>query len=746
MSPVPAVIGAPPPFAATRGWARLRAALRVLAAGLAADRDRWALWLPVAVGAGVLGYFALRVEPRPWIGPAAVAASASGLLSVRRSVAVQALAAAVLATALGFAAAQWQAARMPPMPVLPKRAVLLDGTVSAVDLLPDGGRRVLVAGTTVRAAPRRNGEQDSLSAPDTAGLAFRVRLRADDPAIVAAGNRIALRAMLRPPPAPDWPGGRDGQRDAFFSGIGGGGFALGPATVMPGAGNGGLRRLREAVAARMMAVLPGPRGAVAATLMTGLGTAIPHADRDAFAASGLAHILAVAGLHLGIVMGLALFAARWVLCRWEWGALRLPCRQIAAGIALLSGAGYMAMTGLHLPGLRALAMAAVAVLALLLGRRAVSLRGLALAAAGILLWQPAQLLDVAFQMSFSAVLALLAGYEALRPFSRRLHGTGSWRDRARLHLFQLFMTSLLAGAASLPFAAFHFNRMQFYFVLANLLAVPITAAVIMPAGILALVAMPLGLERGPLLLMGGGIDAVIALARGVAAFPAASLPVPATPAWGVLGGTLGLLWLCVWRRRWRLLGVPLILLGLSSPWLARPPDLLVSADAGEIAFRDGTRVFALHGARADPAAERDWMRDWGLAGAPEPFPDATVEPRLVCNPVACLLGAGGRVLLLRDPARPAGRDAAPAAGSASIEPGDCDGVALLVSPAPSRGACPGTSRIDRFTVWRDGPQAAWIGRDGGVRRWNARAARGARPWVPPDPAARPPSLPLAAAE
>ena len=340
---------------------------------------------------------------------------------------------------------------------------------------------------------------------------LRLRLRPDDASVVGPGDVVRIRALLRAPPPPDLPSGRDPQRDAFFSGLAGSGRALSPAAILShgtqgGAQGGvliGMRGLRERIADRIRLVLPGPRGAIAATLLTGLSSAIPQVDRDAFAASGLAHLLAVAGLHLGIVMGLALSLVRTVLAAWEWGALRLPCRQIAALAALAAGGFYMLLTGLHLPGLRSLAMAAVAMLGLVIGRRAVSLRALAFAAGLILLLTPAVLLDVAFQMSFAAVLALLAGYEAARPLMRRLQ-TPRLRDRMALHLFQLFFTSLVAGAASLPYAAFHFGRVQFYFVLANLLAVPLTAFWVMPQGLLSLLLMPFGLRLADAARDGGG--------------------------------------------------------------------------------------------------------------------------------------------------------------------------------------------------------------------------------------------------
>ncbi len=256
--------------------------------------------------------------------------------------------------------------------------------------------------------------------------------------------------------------------------------------------------LRDGIAARMIAGLPGPDGAIAATLMTGTPTAIPASDRAAFRDSGLAHILAVAGLHMGIVMGLAMGFSRLLLACSERASLRWPCKQIAAGAALAVGFLYMALTGMHVPIQRSFAMASLVVLGLLLGRRVISLRGLAVAAAALLLLSPEQVVGVSFQMSFAAVLALISGYEAMRPWLRRLRGEGGFWPWLRTHLATLALTSLLAGTAALPFAAYDFGRVQVYYVVANMVAVPITAALVMPAGLASLLLMPAGLERaGP---------------------------------------------------------------------------------------------------------------------------------------------------------------------------------------------------------------------------------------------------------
>ena len=461
-----------------------------------------------------------------------------------------------------------------------------------------------------------------------------------------------------------------------------------------------------------MAGLPGPEGAVAATLFTGLGTAIPPNDRAAFRDSGLAHLLAVAGLHIGIVMGLVMGATRIGLAAWEYAALRWPCKQIAAVTALIVGAGYVMLTGMHVPVLRSFAMAALVTLGVAVGRRAISMRGLALAALALMAVAPQEVLGVSFQMSFAAVMALIAGYEVMRPSLSRIN-----RHRVLHHAATLVLTSLLAGVASAPFGAYHFGRVQAYFILANLVAVPLTATLVMPAGLLALLLMPVGFEQIALLPMGWWLDAVLFVARIVASWPAASFGVPHMPAWGLAVTALGMAWLGLWRSRLRLGGIPVILAGLASGLVSPPADLLVGPDARLIALRSPAYL------QSRPGASRFVLESWQQYWAESlsvPFPESGPPGAIQCDLSGCRIERHGATVLL----------------ARADKPAECGLIALVVSSEPARSVCPALPRIDRFTVWRDGAHAVWL-RDGAATVVSDRAYRGDRPWVSPPPAPGP---------
>ncbi|WP_368414766.1 ComEC/Rec2 family competence protein [Falsiroseomonas sp.] len=715
-------------------WPLLAVRLRgAVEAALARQHGRFGPWLAVALGAGVLLYFRSSEEPPGgalWLG---LILAVPAFWIGRRAPLAGWVVGLVAAGLIGFGMAGWHAARLPAPLDLPRGAVLLTGTVTEVELLPQG-RRVMLEGARIA-----EGEPLARS--------LRIRLRADDPARPAPGDTLSLRAMLRLPAAPVVPGAWDFQRAAYFAGLGAYGTALGPVAVLARAdGAPGFAALRIALEARVEAAIPGAAGAVAAALITGSQAAIPPGEIVAMRDSGLAHLLSVSGLHMSIVLTSVFATLRLLLALVPWLALRVPGKAVAALGALAAGAGYMLLTGAQVPMQRCLVMAALVTLGLLAGRRALTVRTLALAASVVLLAAPAEVLGPSFQMSFGAVLALAAGYEALRG---RLSGPGfgtGWRRRVALGVIGLMLTSALAAAATAPYGLHHFGRLQIYGIAANAVAVPLTSLVVMPAGMVALLLMPLGLEAPALWVMGWGVEGILATARLVAAWPQAAPALPPVPGPALAIATFGFCWLALWRGKVRLVGLPIMAGALAAGLSAPPPDMLITADGRLVALRTAEGVFLQEQPGASAFARSVLLRQLGATEA-RPLPQDGVEAggAIACTPAACRFrprpGAAEAVLLRSGPARRGQRFPDPP--DPALVRAACGRAALLVSAEPLRPRCATGEMVDRFTVWREGGQAIRLRADS-VHIVSDRATRGARPWVPPPPMpGRPDPQPMA---
>ena len=698
------------------GRDRLRRAMAALAAEAVAERERWPLLLPVMIGVGIGVYFALGVEPPWWSGAVAVLLAMAAAAATRRRPGLRLFALAAGLVALGFAAAQFQTWRV-VAPVLDERLgpVFVDGRVVAVDPLP-AGERLVVAPYHVQHLMR--GRLPAL-------LRIKVTRGGGN---VLPGDRISVRAILYPPPPPVMPGAYDFQRSAYFDRLGAVGFAVAAVQRRRDGADGpsrwqlALAALRSAMTQRITAALPGATGGIAAAIITGQTHAIPEADAAAFRDAGLAHILVIAGLHMGLVAGLAFFGLRALFALVPPIALRYPIKKWAAALALLVTFGYMLLSGATVSSRRSFVMTGLVMLAILVDRLQISARGLAYAAVAILLATPVSLAGPSFQMSFAAVGALIAFYETNR------ERIGGWRQQAgplgRLALYALgiCLTTVVCTAATAPYTIFHFNRFAVYSVAANILAVPITGFWVMPWAMVSCLLMPLGLEAWGLEPMGWGIDLIVSVAHGVTSWPGAVVVLPAMPLGGLLLVTAGGLWLCIWRRRWRRWGFMPIAAGLGGLLLVRPPDLIVDAGGRQVAALATDGSYMISG-RPRGLKIETWMRR-GAVSAGEAFPRAGIsrDGSLSCDRAACLYHARGRsVALLR---------AVPRSGST------CPSADLVVSRSPLALCAAGPVVIDGSTLQRAGTHVVWLD-PAGITTETVAAWRGERPWVPrpPGPAA-----------
>ncbi|MCG8691591.1 MAG: ComEC family competence protein [Minwuiales bacterium] len=689
--------------------ARLPVLLLAARASFAAERERWLLWLPVMFGLGIAVYFGLPAEPPPWTG--ALIAVAGGLLALvarSRLTAVVVVGVALLMAGLGFAVIQFRA-YMVDAPVIAKRTapVSIQGRVVAVEVR-DVGHRILLEDLSVaRLSPAETPRR------------IRLVVRQSGP-MPGPGDRVGLRAVLLPPPAPAAPGAFDFQRQAWFAGLGGVGFALSLPRLVEADAAGGISvfiaRLRQTIATRVRDAVPGRSGAMAAALMTGDRGAIPAETVQAMRDSGLAHLLAISGLHMGLLAGCVFFAVRGGLALWPAVALRHPIKKWAAAAAIVGAFCYLLLAGATFPTQRAFVMTTIVLIAVIMDRRAVSMRLVAWAALAVLAITPESLLHVGFQMSFAAVVALVAAYEALaEPVGRLRRGGGPLR-KLLVYLLGVAITTVIAGLATGLIAAYHFNRFVDYGLVANMAAVPVMAFWIMPFAVAAFALLPLGLEMLALVPMGVGVELVIRIAHTVAVWPGAVTLLPAVPVTALLAIAAGGLWLCLWRLPWRWFGLAGLGLGCAFFAVAAPPDILISGDAKLTAVRGGDGGLAVSSPRGSTIVRETWLRRRGLAAAsPWPADGVSDDGLLRCDGIGCIYRAKGWMVAL------------PTDDRALAE--DCARADVVVSTVPVRGRCPAARVvIDRFDLWRNGAHAVWLDK-AGIRVDSVNRSRGLRPWV-----------------
>lgn len=678
---------------------------------LEAERGQLPLWLPVAYGAGIAGWFALA-DARQWIGfvlaALGLAAAGAGL----RGRAGRALLLAGLLLAAGCGSMWWRANRV-AAPVLARPvAASFEGEVLRLDRLSARGLVRLVLAPSARA-----------------DLPARVRVNIDAdvaPAGLAPGARVAVRARLVPPPPPSVPGAYDFRRVAWFDGLGATGRALDPVKLLrapPAAG----RDLRAALSAHIESRLPGSAGGIASALATGDEGAITEDDSEAMRRAGLAHLLSVSGLHVTAVTGAAMLVVLRLLALSPWLALRVRLPLVAAGAGALAAIGYTWLTGGQVPTIRSCVAALLVLTALTLGREALTLRLVAAGAMVVLLLWPEALAGPSFQLSFTAVAAIVSLHETPQVRSWfEVQEEGAVRRLVR-GAASLLLTGLVVELALMPIGLFHFHKGGLYGAVANIAAIPLTTFVVMPLEALALVADLVGAGAPFWWLTRQAMALLLWIAHTVADAPGSVAALPVMPAAAFALMVVGGLWLGLWRTRVRRAG--LVPLFLGAAWaLATPgPDLLVTGDGRHVALRMADGSFALLRDRAGDFTRQVLGENGGVeADALAALGD---RPDARCSPDLCVAEIGGGSRHWRIAAT---RSAYPLAWGALVAV--CADSDIVVSERRLPRAChPRWLRLDRPNLARTGGVAITL--KSGVVRTVRGAAR--HPWLDP-PTVQPP--------
>jgi len=628
-------------------------------------------WVPIAFGTGIAFYFAADREPMLAVTLVVALALGAGAFLLRRQ-RVFFAAVMIAAMAAGFAVATWRTASINHgILTRPAFSVSLSGFVEARDIRERTDRFVL--------------RVTQIDGPRLQTRLERVRLSVRKGTAPAVGSFVELKARLQPPLAPLRPGSYDFARDLFFQGIGASGFVTGAikAREPPIAGGLALRYaafmqdLRDAIDARIRTTLDGDKRAIATALLTGRRDAITTPVNDAMFISGLGHVLSISGYHMAVVAGVMFFVIRALLALIPVLTVAFPIKKWAAAVALAAATFYLLLSGAEVATQRSFYMTAVVLIAVMVDRRAITFRTLALAAMIVLVLAPEALVHPSFQMSFAATLGLVALVQIGMP---RLFATPENSVAAKIALWggrelvTLALASLVAGFATTPYAAFHFHRVTPYGLLANLAAMPVVSAIVMPAGMLGLVAMPFGFDGFFWWLMGVGIDWMIVVTEWVAALPGAIGRVTAFGTGPLILSTMGIVLLGLLRTPLRWSGAILFLVSTIWAFAVPQPDILISGDGHQIGVRG--RDGRLHLMKT--AKDAFLVKEWLAADADDrSIDDASLGEGVSCDDEGCVVPmADGRFVAL----------SLRSDGLAD----DCARAALIVTPRPAASTCQAT--------------------------------------------------------
>ncbi len=465
--------------------------------------------------------------------------------------------------------------------------------------------------------------------------------------LITPGEAISGLVRIRPVSGPAYPGGYDFSRAFFFRRIGASGFFLGapktggdavlsvtnPRLVILTIGERlriVINRSRMALGVRIRDTLQGEAGDVAVALINGDRSGLDPKTVERLRATGLAHILAISGLHMALVTLTVVGALRFLFALMPDIATRYPVKKWAVAGGFAAATGYLALSGAGIATQRAWIMISIVLLAVLMDRRALTMRSVAIAALVILLLTPEALLQPGFQMSFAAVAALVAGYEAWRLRARRepdILFTGML-GTATKYLGGIAMTSLIAGCATALFAAYHFHAVAPLGLVANLLAMPVVSLAIMPLAVVSIVLLPFGYEAVTLPAMGWAIEIVLAIAQKIAAISGVGIT-GLIPFHLFMIAVAGLAILTLATTRLRLIGVPLVLAILAAPMWRQAPDALISQDGRTIALRQSDGRYGLVYPRRGKFITDIWLRAYSKGAASER------SVTLTCDTLGC---------------------------------------------------------------------------------------------------------------
>ncbi|WP_349967850.1 ComEC/Rec2 family competence protein [Wolbachia endosymbiont of Armadillidium arcangelii] len=373
-----------------------------------------------------------------------------------------------------------------------------------------------------------------------------------------------------------------------------------------------------------------PHADIISALLIGKKDGIDQKTMNAIRDSGIAHLFAISGLHLSFVAGLFFIVFRNLFAISETLTLKYNTKKISAFLTILPTTFYLLITGMQISAQRAYIMVILVLVAIMIERKYRGLIAIAFAASVILIIEPEAILKPGFQMSFSAVLALVASYQ--------INANKFLKIKIIKYFVSIMISSVIASLATVPYTIYNFNYFSISGIITNLIAIPIVTLIIIPLGIIYVLLIPLGIEWIITPLIERPIESVLYITNAIANLQYLIIPIRTFPASSIIIITLGLLWLCLWERNWRFLGIFFIVLGICFSTAYKTPDILINAD--NVAVKESDNLLYSLTRKNRNFVVKTWAKQNGQNQILNHTKYSNPDKRLKCNDYGCIYNKG----------------------------------------------------------------------------------------------------------
>lgn len=569
------------------------------------EQSRWIHWFPVGLIFGICTYFSLQEEPKIYSYITLLSLAILLFINARKYPQYKLITYTTIGFCIGFLSIGFHVnSNNTPMFNHIKNSENIYGYIKSIENHPykdDKYCRIILDHIKI----------DHKSYP----AKLRLNISTKMAEFLQINDQLTVSGRIYPIPMPSSLYGYFARRAAFLQGIAGTVNVKNLKNHKKSEIN-TFKQHRFAITQKLLSNIEQPYGSIAAALVTGERSYIPHELRQFFIDAGLAHILAISGLHLSIISGIIFLLLRRLLCMMPITSVFFSAKKISACLTVIATMFYMALANFGIPVQRSFVMISIAMLAICLDRTPFSMRSLAIAASTILIIAPESILSASFQLSFIAVLGLLAFYESTwfgireKLFQNSSNFLGT--KKILLMLLGILATTFIASLATTPYSIAFFQRFTLQSILGNLLAIPLISLVVMPLGLISVLSLLFFENNIFFLLWSKSLKILCIIAEKVASLPGAAIQVKAAPSHALLVLSIGMLWTCIWKKTWRWLGVIPIILSVFLWRIFEPPIAYVNSKNDVMAYRKNDIMY-ISNPTINKFTTNIWAQEWGIA-------------------------------------------------------------------------------------------------------------------------------------